>query len=54
MSLAVRPGILDIAAYVPGEHALPGEGPVYKMSSNESPLGASPSAIVARFHFDLS
>jgi histidinol-phosphate aminotransferase len=44
MSLAVRPGILDIAAYVPGEHALPGEGPVYKMSSNESPLGISPAA----------
>lgn len=47
MSLVVRPGILDIAAYVPGEHALPGEGPVYKMSSNESPLGASPAAIEA-------
>ena len=47
MSLAVRPGILDIAAYVPGEHALPGDGPVYKMSSNESPLGASPAAVEA-------
>jgi len=47
MSLAVRPGILDIAAYVPGDHALPGSGPVYKMSSNESPLGASPSAVEA-------
>jgi len=47
MSLTVRPGILEIAAYVPGEHALPGEGPVYKMSSNESPLGASPAAIEA-------
>jgi histidinol-phosphate aminotransferase len=47
MSLTVRPGILDIAAYVPGEHALPGEGPIYKMSSNESPVGASPAAIAA-------
>ena len=47
MSLTVRPGILEIAAYVPGEHALPGEGPVYKMSSNESALGASPAAIQA-------
>ena len=47
MTLAVRPGILDIAAYVPGEHALPGDGPVYKMSSNESPLGASPAAVEA-------
>ncbi len=27
MSLAVRPGILDIAAYVPGEHALPRRRP---------------------------
>jgi histidinol-phosphate aminotransferase len=47
MSLAVRPGILDIAPYIPGEHALPGEGPVYKMSSNESPLGISPKARAA-------
>ena len=44
MSLAVRPGILEIEAYVPGEAQLPGEGPIYKMSSNESPLGISPAA----------
>ena len=47
MTLQVRPGILEIAAYVPGEAELPGSGPVYKMSSNESPLGASPAAIEA-------
>jgi histidinol-phosphate aminotransferase len=47
MSLIVRPGILDIAAYVPGAHHLPGEGPVYKMSSNESAVGPSPAAMAA-------
>ena len=47
MSLIVRPGILDIAAYVPGAHHLPGDGPIYKMSSNETPLGASPAAMKA-------
>ena len=45
MTLRVRPGILEIEAYVPGEAELPGSGPIYKMSSNESPLGASPAAI---------
>ncbi len=47
MSLTVRPGILDIAAYVPGDHSLPGSGPVHRMASNESALGASPRAIEA-------
>jgi histidinol-phosphate aminotransferase len=47
MSLTVRPGIMDIAAYVPGEHALPGEGPVHRMASNESAVGASPRAVEA-------
>jgi histidinol-phosphate aminotransferase len=47
MSLNVRPGILDIAAYVPGEHSLPGDAPVHRMASNEGALGASPKAIEA-------
>lgn len=47
MSLIVRPGILDIAPYVPGEHDLPGSGPIYKMSSNESALGPSRLAMEA-------
>lgn len=47
MSLIVRPGILEIAAYVPGDHSLPGEGPVHRMASNESALGASPKAVEA-------
>jgi len=41
-----RPGILDIAPYVPGKSGSTG-GPVYKLSSNESALGASPAAIAA-------
>ena len=36
-------GIMDIAAYVPGREAAPGAGKVYKLSSNETPLGASPA-----------
>jgi len=47
MTLAIRPGIMDIAAYVPGEHDLPGSGPIHKMSSNESALGASAAAMAA-------
>jgi histidinol-phosphate aminotransferase len=41
-----RPGILDIAPYVPGKSGKPG-GKVHKLSSNESPLGASPRAVAA-------
>ena len=40
-------GILDIAPYVPGESKLPGGVKPIKLSSNESPLGASPKAIAA-------
>ncbi|KQY12245.1 histidinol-phosphate transaminase [Rhizobium sp. Root482] len=42
-----RPGILDIAAYVPGKEHAPGVAKVYKLSSNETPMGASPKAIEA-------
>ena len=42
-----RPGILDIKPYVPGSSAAPGAEKVYKLSSNESALGASPKAIEA-------
>jgi histidinol-phosphate aminotransferase len=42
-----RPGILDIAAYVPGKDHAPGVARVFKLSSNETPLGASPAAIEA-------
>lgn len=42
-----RPGVLDIAAYVPGKSSAPGAAKVFKLSSNESPLGPSPKAIEA-------
>ena len=41
-------GILAADPYVPGKSGAPGVvGPVYKLSSNETPLGASPRAIEA-------
>ena len=42
-----KPGILDIQAYVPGESNVPGGMTPIKLSSNETPLGASPKAIAA-------
>ena len=42
-----RPGVMSIEAYVPGKSAAPSIGKVYKLSSNETPLGASPHAIDA-------
>lgn len=42
-----KPGILDIHLYVPGESHLPGGLKPIKLSSNETPLGASKKAIAA-------
>src|SRR5689334_477764 len=42
-----RPGVLDIEAYVPGKSSAPGVAKVFKLSSNETPLGPSPHAIEA-------
>ncbi|WP_217572787.1 histidinol-phosphate transaminase [Mesorhizobium sp. GbtcB19] len=43
-----RAGIMDIEAYVPGKSTAPaGVTKVYKLSSNENPLGPSPKAIEA-------
>lgn len=42
-----RPGVLDIKAYVPGRSQAPGAAKLYKLSSNETPLGPSPKAIAA-------
>ena len=42
-----RPGVLAIEAYVPGKSAAPAGVKLHKLSSNESPLGASPKAIAA-------
>ena len=42
-----RPGVLDISPYVPGKSSAPGVAKVFKLSSNETPLGPSPKAIAA-------
>jgi histidinol-phosphate aminotransferase len=42
-----RPGVLAIQAYVPGKSTAPGAARVFKLSSNETPLGASPAAVAA-------
>jgi histidinol-phosphate aminotransferase len=39
--------VLKIDAYVPGKSDAPGAARVFKLSSNETPLGASPKAIAA-------
>ncbi len=41
-----KPGILDITAYLPGKSAAKG-AKIFKLSSNESPIGASPKAVEA-------
>jgi len=43
-----KPGVMDIAAYVPGKSSAPaGVAKVHKLSSNENPLGASEHATAA-------
>jgi histidinol-phosphate aminotransferase len=42
-----RPGVLAIDPYVPGRSTAPGTARVFKLSSNETPLGPSPKAIAA-------
>lgn len=42
-----RPGVMEIAPYVPGRTKSTGGGKLFKLSSNETPLGASPAAIEA-------
>ena len=42
-----RPGVLEIEPYVPGKSSAPGVAKIFKLSSNETPLGPSPRAIAA-------
>ena len=42
-----RAGIMNISAYVPGKSKAPAGVKLYKLSSNETPFGPSPSAIEA-------
>ncbi len=42
-----KSGVMDIAIYVPGKSNVPSGVKLHKLSSNESPIGASPHAIAA-------
>jgi histidinol-phosphate aminotransferase len=42
-----RPGVLDIAPYIPGKSTAPGVAKVFKLSSNETPLGPSEKTVAA-------
>jgi len=42
-----RPGVLDIAPYIPGKSSAPGVAKIFKLSSNETPLGASVATVAA-------
>jgi histidinol-phosphate aminotransferase len=42
-----RAGVLDIKPYVPGKSSAPGVAKIFKLSSNETPLGPSPHAVAA-------
>ena len=42
-----RPGVLAIDPYVPGRSTAAGVSRVFKLSSNESPLGPSAKAVAA-------
>jgi len=44
---AAKASVMAIEAYVPGKSAAPGVAKVFKLSSNETPLGPSPAAIAA-------
>ncbi len=44
---APRPGILDIAPYVPGDAHADGAGRLIRLASNENPLGPSPHVVAA-------
>lgn len=47
---APKPGVMDIAPYVPGKDSAPGVAKVYKLSANETPLGPSPLVAGAMAH----
>ncbi len=52
-----RAGLMDIAAYVPGRESVPGVAKIWKLSSNETPLGPSPAVAAAlekaRAHLEI-
>lgn len=46
-SITPQPGIMEIALYQGGKSHVPGKQDVLKLSSNENPLGPSPTAVEA-------
>lgn len=46
-ALKPRPGIMEIAPYVPGEANIDGRDQVIRLASNENALGPSPAAVAA-------
>jgi histidinol-phosphate aminotransferase len=47
MTIAPKPGVMDVQVYVPGRSEARGAARIFKLSSNESPFGPSPKAIAA-------
>jgi histidinol-phosphate aminotransferase len=47
MTIAPKPGVMDVHVYVPGRSDAAGAARVFKLSSNESPFGPSPKAVAA-------
>jgi len=47
VTIAPKPGVLDISVYVPGRSEAVGAARTFKLSSNESPFGPSPKAVRA-------
>ena len=47
MTIAPKPGVLNISVYVPGRSEAAGATRTFKLSSNESPFGPSPKAAAA-------
>ncbi|WP_374446534.1 histidinol-phosphate transaminase, partial [Stella sp.] len=47
LRLQPKPGILDIAAYVGGDHSVEGVNRVFRLASNENTIGPSPKARAA-------
>ncbi len=42
-----KPGVMDIAMYIPGKSKVPADVKLHKLSSNESPIGPSANAVAA-------
>jgi histidinol-phosphate aminotransferase len=42
-----RPGVFSISPYIPGKSSAPGVAKIFKLSSNETPMGPSPAAMEA-------